>query len=89
MNKIKILDESLDSKFVNIEATISIPEELQSIIGGAIEHTIKSMVQYSSISLSQEGKIKEITDKYQLISDDYILSLKNKFNLYGIEIEVK
>lgn len=89
MAKITILDQWSDGCGANVELTVAIPESLQSMLGGAIEQTIRSDVRYSSTSLSDDEKIAEITTAYNDLSDKHIAGLRSKLKLYGTEIEVK
>lgn len=89
MAKITILDQWSDGCGANVELTVAIPEALQSMLGGAIEQTIRTGVRYSSTSLSDDAKVKEITTAYKQLADDHVSGLRSKLKFYGTEIEVK
>jgi len=89
MAKIKLLDEWIDGCGCNVEFTIPIPVNAQSVLGNAIEQTIKSSVRYSSLSLTDEQKQEEIKLAYEVESKKHQANLSQRFKMYGTEIEVK
>lgn len=89
MTKIKLLDEWSDGCGCNVEFTIPIPADAQTVLGNAIEQTIKSSVRYSSISLTDEQKQDEVKSAYEIESIKHQANLSQRFKMYGTEIEVK